>query len=172
MEEENSIKLVIFDLDGTLVKIPIDYANMYSKLRELLGLKLDIIPLRLIKEITEDNEELRKKIFKILDDAEAEAVSNIIINPEIEAIRKKFKDFKKVLVTMQGLNTVKAIIPKIGMRFDFIITREDSLDRFTQLKMALKRFKINAEHALFIGDRKHDENCARKLGCKFVRMNW
>lgn len=133
LEEEDNLELVIFDLDGTLVKIPIDYPKIYAHLRKLLGPTADVVRLRQVNELTRKDPDLRRRAFQILTNAELEALPKLTVAHQTEVFSQKFRDVRKALVTMQGRKTVDLILPKLSLKFDLIVTREDSLDRLEQI---------------------------------------
>lgn len=172
MEGKGRLSLVIFDLDGTLVKLPIDYDKMYDRLRKLFGLEDRVVPLRTVDRLTRNNPLLRMRAFEILTEAELEALPRMRINPKLDELRKIFREVRKALVTMQGREVVDLILPRLGLRFSAIVTREQSMDRSEQLRKALEDLEVRPGEALFIGDRLNDEVSARKVGCRFMRAKW
>jgi len=169
LEEEDNLELVIFDLDGTLVKIPIDYPKMYAKLRELFGLSSDVVRLRQVDELTKDDLDLRRRAFQILTDAEMEALPKITENPQAVDFKERFKGLKKALVTLQGKETVDRILPRIPFKFDLVVTRENSLDRLEQIRHVIDAFRVCPGKVLVIGDRLNDKVCAEQAGCRFMK---
>ena len=172
MEKESCLELVIFDLDGTLVKLPIDYDKMYSKLRQLFNLKDRVVPLKTVDKLTRGNLGLRRRAFQILTEAEMEALPKIRLNPSLEELREKFKPVDKALVTMQGPEVVNQILPLLKIKFKMVVTREHSLDRAEQLRHVIACLGTQPARVLFIGDRFNDELGARNVGCRFMKIGW
>jgi len=170
LEEEDNLELVIFDLDGTLVKIPIDYPKMYAQLRKLFGLNADMVRLRQVDELTKDNLDLRRRAFQILTEAEMEALPKLTVNPQTVDFKERFKGLKRALVTLQGRETVDRILPRIPFKFDLVITRENSLDRLEQIRHVIDAFRVCPEKVLVVGDRLNDKVCAEQAGCRFMKV--
>jgi len=171
LEEEDNLELVIFDLDGTLVKIPIDYPKMYAQLRELFGLNADVVRLRQVDELTKDDLNLRRRAFQILTAAEMEVLPKLTVNPQTVDFKERFKGLKKALVTLQGRKTVDRILPRIPFKFDLVVTRENSLDRLEQIRHVIEAFRVCPEKVLVVGDRLNDKICAEKAGCRFMKVS-
>lgn len=159
------IKVVIFDLDGTLVHLPIDYEKIRNEIARILRMKrVD----SLLDALLNIDEELRMKIFKILDIYELNAIKNMRKIAEGIKIYNDSRNKVRCLVTLQGELAVKEIMRITGLSFDAVITREFSLDRYEQIKAIIKRFNISPKEALFVGDRERDEKAAKKIGCNFL----
>ena len=71
---------------------------------------------------------------------------------------------------MQGRTIVKTILEKLGLSFNVIVTREDSLNRVAQLQNAAKKLKTQVQSLLFVGNTENDFLAAEKVGCQFLRI--
>lgn len=56
----------------------------------------------------------------------------------------------------------------LGELFDALVTREDSLDRAVQLRIALQSLASAPKDTLFTGDRLNDVICGRRAGVDTV----
>jgi HAD superfamily hydrolase (TIGR01549 family) len=160
------IEAVVFDLDGTLVNIQIDYEKLHSKIEKQIGVKIKGLTTTLQKL----DREGREKAFEIWTKEEFEALPKMAVNERGMKIYKSYSGKPRVLVTMQGKQTVNVILKKLGLKFQFVITREDSLDRIEQIRAAIKKLKVDVEKVLMIGDRESDFTAAQKVGCQFLRV--
>jgi len=161
------IEAVIFDLDGTLINLPVDYEKLIEKIERIT--KTDYVgPLTVA--VSKLDEKTKKKVFKVLDQAELEALAEMTINDEGLAIYEEFREKPKALVTMQGKAVVKAALKRLKLSFNLVVTRENSLDRTEQLKHATQTLRIPAEKTLFIGNTRGDLQAARKAECQFRRV--
>jgi HAD superfamily hydrolase (TIGR01549 family) len=160
------IEAVVFDLDGTLVNIQIDYEKLYARIEEQERIKIKGLTATLQKLGKEE----REKAFEIWTKEEFEALPKMTVNEKGMKIYKTYSGKPCALVTMQGKETVKVILKKLGLKFRFIITREDSLDRVEQIRIAIKKLKVDAGKVLMIGDRESDSIAAQKVGCQFLRV--
>ncbi len=162
---EDGIKLVIFDLDGTLIKLPVNYAKLRHEIAEILGVdKIDSI----IKNLSSIKDDKRKRVFSLWDELELEALPNMKEVAEGIEVYNKFYDKIKCLVTLQGIRVVERILERTGLYFDYIVTREISLVRSEQIKVIVERFGVNPKNILMIGDRESDKDAAETIGCKFT----
>jgi len=161
------IKVVIFDLDGTLVHLPINYEKLFAEFRKIIGTS-DLHPLA--QKVSELDAETKKKIFDVWNNFEIEAVFNLRLNTEGIALYKKFSKKQKALVTMQGKPVVDIITGRLKLHFDAIITREETLNRSEQLKIVAQKLGVSLSNILFVGNTNEDSLAAEKVGCKFLEV--
>ena len=161
------IKAVIFDLDGTLINLPIDYEKLFQAFSKITKIN-DIYPVT--KIVSELDEKTKKEVFKIWDKTEASAWKKGTIKREGMTIYKKFSKEPKALVTMQGKTLVQDIIKSLSLSFHFMVTREDSLDRTEQLKIAARKLGVSLKDILFIGNTESDSAAAKNVECQFLRV--
>ena len=161
------IEAVIFDLDGTLVQIPIDYEKMLQEFKKIL--KIDNLK-PIAEKIEKTGEVTKKEIFGLWDRAEIAASKEIKPNKKGLEIYRKFLDKPHALITLQGKKIVHIILENHQLNFDVIITREDSLNRTVQLKKASDQLRIPYPKILFVGNTDGDEAAAARVGCQFIRI--
>lgn len=157
------IKAIIFDLDGTLVNLPLNYA----KLREKLGIDSEESLLETVKGLSESG---KTKFFTFWTDQEADAMKGLKAISKGMWLYYHYLDFKRGLVTLQSLEAVVDICEKLDLSFDSIVTRDYSLDRDVQLICSIVTLGVKAENALFIGNRDSDYESAKKVGCNFLKV--
>ena len=128
------IKTIIFDLDGTLIDLNLDFNKLRNEIQELLQLANPPTPLlESIYQHTEDNFNLRKNALDLIDKYEMESVSNLNLYPEtlstIKQLHEKGHNF--ALVTMQGQKATNLILKNLSLNKLFypIITRDNSISR-------------------------------------------
>ena len=161
------IEGIIFDLDGTLVHLPIEYDNLFRELGRIM--KLDTI-LPLLQTIPTVDENTKKQVFAAWEKAELAVSNRITINEKGIKTYAKFAKKPKALVTLQGKKIVKSILKEKGLTFNIVITREDTLSRVEQLEEAAKRLKAQFKNLLFVGNTKNDSAAAGKVGCQFLKI--
>lgn len=159
-----TIKAAIFDLDGTLVSLPIDYRALYAEFRKIMRIK-NIEPIT--KTVAALNEALREKVFEAWTTTESAVLPKMTIVKEGAELYEQYSEAPKALVTMQGRKTVEKILSTLNLSFQVVITREDSLDRTAQITLALEKLRLKPEYVIVIGDRQTDKTAAEKVGCKF-----
>jgi HAD superfamily hydrolase (TIGR01549 family) len=158
---------VIFDLDGTLINLPIDYEKFLREFSEIAKID-DVHPVT--KTVSQLDEKTKKKILKIWDETEASAWKEGTIKREGMTLYKKFSREPKALVTMQGKTLVQNIIKSSKLSFDVVVTREDNLDRTEQLKIAARKLGVSLRDILFIGNTEGDSVAAKNVQCQFLRV--
>jgi HAD superfamily hydrolase (TIGR01549 family) len=158
----------IFDLDGTLVDLPINYWAMYADFKQIMGVD-EVRPL--LETIAKIKDfQTRKRVFDTWERYELAVVQKTIIHEEGMRIYKVHEDKPKVLVTMQGKKTAKTILDKFKMNFNAVITREDAFSRIEQLKMATQKLNVPTGDILFVGNTDKDNEAAKAVGCQFRRV--
>jgi len=162
------IDAVIFDLDGTLLDLPIDYSRMYEKFKLLMGVS-EVRPL--LKTVAQIKDPLvLQRVFDAWTGFELDIIDKTTVHEEGMRLYRQHAEKPKGLVTMQGRETISKILPKFNLSFDVILTREDSFNRIEQLKAAAEKLGVAMGNVLFVGNMDNDENAAKELGCKFIRV--
>lgn len=161
------IDAVIFDFDGTLVRIPINYESLFSEFKRIMNVP-EVRPI--IENISRLDGKTLETIFEAWDRAELAVEANAAVNEEGMSTYKRFRDKRKVLVTLQGKAVVKEILKRHRLTFDLILTREDSLYRATQLTKAINQLRAEPRNVLFVGNAESDRTAAEKVGCQFQRV--
>jgi HAD superfamily hydrolase (TIGR01549 family) len=160
-------KAVIFDLDGTLIDLPVNWEALFDKLKQIMHTE-NVRPLTVTFARTDP--QTRKKAFAAWDEAELAVTKKFKANEKGMKIYNENVNKPKALVTMQGKKAADSIISQMNLKFDSVITREDSLSREKQLSIALENLKVHAQDSLFVGDADSDATAARKTGLKFQRV--
>ncbi|HML02497.1 MAG TPA: HAD-IA family hydrolase [Candidatus Bathyarchaeia archaeon] len=160
-------KAIIFDLDGTLVSLPIDYSALYAAFREIIGIK-NIEPLT--ETVAALNDDIRRKIFETWTRAEFAILPKMTVVKEGMELYQQYSRIPRALVTMQGKETVEKILRNLNLSFQAVMTREDSLDRAAQIMLALKKLRLEPKNVVVIADRATDKIAAKKIGCKFMMV--
>jgi HAD superfamily hydrolase (TIGR01549 family) len=164
------IKGIIFDLDGTLIQLPVDYNVIQNKLKFFFNTSENLNPLiPTIIELSKNDPNKIKTAFSLICKEEILASKNFkIMNDAIEVLKfLKSKNLILCLVTMQCREVLKKILYKMNALdlFDFIISRDENFDRFEQIENSLNQTSLNSSEVLVIGDRIHDVVSAKKAGC-------
>ncbi|MEM3437098.1 MAG: HAD family hydrolase [Nitrososphaerales archaeon] len=172
MVESLSIKAVIFDLDGTLVKFTLDFVKARKEaIAEIKrkGIKIDNLSeklsiysmLKMIKEHTDAKtfSDLEKSLWEILEKIELKAANKTETQPNVIQTLTEIKKLglKLAIVTNNGSKATSIVTKKFGLNnfFDVIITREDSSELKPDgggIKRAMEILGINAKEAIYVGD--------------------
>jgi len=181
------IELVIFDLDGTLIKLPVRYEFLRNELRDNFNIQGESFLIPMILEKTQDNNKVKREAFELICKEECNAIDGLEIHEgAIEVIKEIHSKNKKIaLVTLQCERAANQILDIMGIKDLFlnIFTRDDYTDRYEQIINTMKKFDSTADKTLMIGDRINDFDSAEKAGCKSIiirrgnqegddKMNW
>ncbi|MHA1357044.1 MAG: HAD family hydrolase [Candidatus Helarchaeota archaeon] len=163
------IKTIIFDLDGTLINLNLDFKKLKKEIQELLQIPNDLVPfLESIFHHTEDNLGLRKEALDLIENYEEACIPNLEIYPETVSVIRQLKEkgYNLALVTMQGQKAANLILLKLSLNQLFypIITRERSIIRSEQINLIIKALKLSKTQVIMVGDRLNDVNAARMIG--------
>ncbi len=158
------IEAIIFDLDGTIVDLPIDYEKLFGECREIMHVDT-VRPW--LTTVSKADLETRKRVFEAWDKAEHACREGISLKEGGMKIYHQNTDKPKGLVTLQGKKIVLAILEQFGFKFGAVIAREDSLSRAEQLRLAAKKLGVDMAKVLFVGNTDRDAEAAREVGCQF-----
>src|SRR5712691_4918166 len=173
MEGESTLRPVtysvfIFDLDGTLVRIPVDWESAREDLRAAFKTENSFSPLfGSLQKFLLERPDVRESAFAAIDKREAAALANSSLIEGVEETLSKLSESTSLgLVTMQGMRACEGVLRKFGLdRFLPIhVTREDSLQRPQQLRIAMSRLGAKRDEVLFVGDRLNDVTSAAEVG--------
>ena len=158
----------IFDLDGTLFTIPVDWFKVREEVSKIAGAPIGNAPLFLkVEQLVSVRPSVRESLFAVLDQHELKAVAGAApADGAIELLSHISKVAKLGVVTMQGLAACDRVLGRyhLGELFDVLVTREDSLDRAVQLRIALQSLSSPPKDTLFTGDRLDDVVCGKRVG--------
>ncbi|MDH7564222.1 MAG: HAD hydrolase-like protein [Candidatus Bathyarchaeota archaeon] len=155
---------VIFDLDGTLINLPINYEKLFKEVREILNMN-NVRPF--LKTVSQTRGRKRAMIFKAWEEAELEALPKVTLNPKGKVIYEEYRKKPKALVTMQSRKFLEAFLRQFGLVFKGVVTREDSMNRVKQLEIARKTLGLKFADILFVGNKEYDLVAAEKVKCRF-----
>jgi HAD superfamily hydrolase (TIGR01549 family) len=174
MSKATEVSDYIFDLDGTLISLPVAWDDVRSGLRKVTATTMDFNPFFLdIQVVLSDHPELRGPVLKTIDRYESMAIPDAALKEGAqEALSELATRARLSLVTMQGVAACAKILDKFDISKFFVskFTREDSMDRPTQLRMAIESLGASEATTVFVGDRINDLKAARKVGVKFVMI--
>lgn len=158
----------VFDLDGTLFTLPVDWAAVRDEFAALAGERIEGRPLfQEVQRVSSAKPALKQGILSMIESHELRAADSAKPLPgAVELVYSLFEVSKLALVTLQGRRACDEILRrhKLVDLFEAVVTREDSLDRAAQLEAALNRLGIRPRDAFFVGDRLNDVVCAKRVG--------
>jgi phosphoglycolate phosphatase-like HAD superfamily hydrolase len=164
----------VFDMDGTLISLPVEWDKVREDLRKLTGTSLDFAPFFLdVQSVVAKDPLLLGPIMRTIDEYEARAVPEARLEEgATEVLSSLSSRVMLSLVTMQGRAACDRVFETLGIGrfFASSFTREDSMDRTTQLRMALESLGAKEDESVFVGDRINDLKAARAVGARFVMI--
>ena len=171
ISKRDSIYHIVFDLDGTLVKIPVPWREVYSKLSKELGRDVSSI-VALYEEIWKT--EKYKIVSRIVEDYELKAIEHTVVLDNSPLIVKELsKKYTLSLVTLQSSRVMMKILRKFSMEDYFIVkvSRDITPIRYEQIVRVLEEAHIPSHRTLVIGDLLNDVRAAIRAGCKAMLID-
>ena len=186
-------KLVVFDLDGTLVDSIFDLGNAVNFALKEYNLPLhpmsdyytfvgngmeDLVRRSMNEKGTDD--ELYKKVRKVFDEHyNAHSNDNTIaykgVSELLSALRSK--SVKTAVLTNKGHQYVGAIIDRCfpEHKFDIYYGQRDGIERKPHpqsFELLLNELGVSKEDCLYIGDSEVDVKTAKNAGVDLVAVTW
>jgi pyrophosphatase PpaX len=153
-------RLVIFDLDGTLVENNYDWAAI----RQEIGLSSGSI-LAYLDGLPEPE---RSEKYAILEAHERRQTELARLRPGTEAFLGWLAScqIKTALVTNNNLGNTRRLIERFQLTFDLIMTRETGLYKPSgaPLIRVMKQLGVKPEETVAIGDTHYDLQAGREAG--------
>ncbi|MCD6324300.1 MAG: HAD hydrolase-like protein [Desulfurococcales archaeon] len=166
-------RLVIIDIDGTLINNPINWGELRERVKDVLGFPPPSKPLAyFIVELREKDNFAAWEVEKVVRQAEMDSIKtlspDVALLDSIKALRNS--GVRIALVTLRGKDSAISLLRKIRIidYIDLLLTRDDVPSRHKQLFQCLQEFQVKPDEALFIGDTEGDEEAAKELGIPSV----
>jgi len=182
------IKAVVFDFDGTLAVLNIDFSLMRERIFGLMreyGIRPETIQEKYLLEITDEvyqglraknppgAERFYRESHAILHEVEMKAAEEGRLIPGTEATLKKLrrKGVKVGIITRNCEDAVRKVFPSINDFCDIFVSR-NSVKKVKphpdHLTYAMKRLKTSGEEAVMVGDHVIDVQAGRRVGMKTI----
>ncbi len=159
------VKGVIFDLDGTLIKSPLNF----KRIKEKIGCPEELPILEYINSLKEEGKE---RASKILTSSEINAAKKSELYPGVREVINylKKKGIKIAIVTRNSRKAVDIVLNKHKLSFSVLITREVTSPKPSAkpLIMASELLGIDKENLICVGDYKYDLIASRKAGIRNI----
>jgi phosphoglycolate phosphatase-like HAD superfamily hydrolase len=162
----------IFDLDGTLLFLPVKWDIVKAELREVTETKDIFSPIfRSIEELLARKPRLKGQVFAILDKHEIAALQETNLSERSRDLLELLSASSRLaLITLQGKKVLQELIRKfsLGQFFSAMVTREDSLDRANQLSIILRLMGLDPTDTVLVADRQNDLDASTKVGMRMI----
>ncbi len=163
-----TLKVVIFDMDGTITKPYIDWKS----LRDEIGIPQNEIIIDYIESLPFQE---RKRANRILEMLEGEAAQNSEINEGAEELLQflKEKGIKTALVTNNNRRAMEHVLERHSLDFDILLSREDGSVKPSEelILRALDRTGAEKDQAIAVGDGRFDLEASKKAGVRCIYLS-
>lgn len=178
------IKTLIFDFDGTIADTLITANNILRDLSTKYGYrKLTLKESKVMRDYT--IQEIFKKsnisIYKlplIVYDVKKELSKHIASLQTIKGMDKALHEIKKngyqlAIVTSNNKQNVEIFLKKNNLEiFDIIYTGTTIFGKARVIQGLLKKYNINKQNVLYIGDEIRDVEATKKVKIPIIAVSW
>jgi len=162
--ESVRIKLVIFDLDETIVENTIPFSEMRERILGEMGVK--DAPRHLYEFLKAKGEEY----LKLLEREEIRRAKKARIMSSLPRVLEYLneKGIKKAVLTRNSKKATMIALGDYAEKFDAIITREDEFEPKPSdeaVRYLLEKFNVRKEECIVVGDYDYDIIAGKRAGC-------
>jgi phosphoglycolate phosphatase len=182
MEKQKSFKLILFDLDGTLVKLNFNAKKTRERLKEFYkryGVNKEFKPV--LKSIEESKWEISERFgrieaettyktaIKILEEEERIALEDSEILPSARETLNNLRTagYKLGIISRTSKSVVEDAVKRHNLGVDIIIAREDTNKTKPYpdpVNVALKKLKTSPKECIIVGDHPYDIISGKRAG--------
>jgi len=188
MTNLDHIKAVIFDFDGTLAILNIDFDRMRKQVFELMkrfGIEEKWITERYLLEIIDEvcsllrrkepsnAEQFYQKACRILYEVELQAAEKSRLIPGVEEMLSSLREggIKVGIITRNCEDAVRKVFPEIDACCDVFISR-NSVKRVKphpdHLSTTMRALNVLREEAVMVGDHTIDIHAGKRVGLRTI----
>jgi phosphoglycolate phosphatase len=177
-------KTLIFDFDGTLadtLAYSVNYAYEFNRKRKLLAQeRINMEEFRnmgldeFIKTLNIRKRDLFWFLFNIQRKLKKEMPNIKTFNGLSDVLSElKTKNIKLGVVTSNSKRNVSTFLKFNNLDcFDFVFTTFNYFGKDKLLRKVVKKYKLNKENVIYIGDEVRDIEAARSSGVKIASVTW
>ena len=186
--EFKRVKAIVFDFDGTLAVLNIDFSSMkervfdlmkhYSVAKEWVGERylleiIDEVYQILWKKNPSGAEDFYQKAHQVLHEIEMRAAEKGSLIPGTEATLKTLrrKEIKVGIITRNCEDAVRKVFPNINDFCDVFVSRnlvKKVKPHPDHLTYVMKSLKSSGKEAVMVGDHPIDIQAGKKMGMKTI----
>lgn len=184
-----AIKLIIFDLDGTLVDTSIDITNALNYALKLYGLK----NLTVDDTVKMVGEGITRLIEKVLGDKKIQARDDVIkkfldyysehlidyssVYPHVRETLDKLDSYKKAVISNKREYLSTELLGKLDLLkyFNLVIgsdTTSEKKPSAIPVIHVLSKLEVNHNEAIIVGDSNNDIEAGKKANIKTVAVTY
>ncbi len=184
-----TIKLILFDLDGTLVDTVKDISNALNyalspygsmnlsveETKKLIGEGIN----RLIEKVlgNEGAQWRDAAIRRFLDYYSEHLIDNSTVYPDVRETLEKLTGYKKAVISNKREYLSRDLLKRLDLlnHFDLIIGSDTTSERkpsAVPVVYALSKFKVGPHEAVIVGDSNYDIEAGKKAGVKTVAVTY
>lgn len=186
-----SIKLIIFDLDGTLIDSSIDITNAINYAIEPYGIKpftvKETIALigegitKLIEKILINSgiKNINKEILiqRFLDHYTAHLIDNTTVYPKVMETLQELKGYKKAVISNKRESLSKEILNRLGLlkHIDLVVGSDTTPEKKPSpvpIFYALSRLAVKREETVIVGDSNYDIDAGKTAGVRTIAVTY
>lgn len=180
----HNIKTLIFDFDGTLADTLAFTVNSALEINRKLNLlndeKIDVEKFRSMDsfEFIRQLEIPKLKLLYFLFKYQRKLVKNIVNINTFEGLPEMLGELKKKgvnlgVVTSNSRKNVKKFLKNNDIEcFDFVYSSLDYFNKSKMLEKAVKKFHMNKDSVVYVGDEVRDIKAAKEAGIKVASVTW
>jgi len=159
----DKIQGIIFDLDETLVELPINWYQVIRRIKSLLGRNVGPLLDLYLKLWGTEKYEIISRAVEEFEMASLERIRFLDNSPQL--LRELSLKYQLGLMTFQGVNVTRRIVNIMGINGLLITTRDDAPIRAEQISRIVSATRFKYENFLVVGDRLNDVYSALEVGC-------
>lgn len=181
-----SIDTIIFDFDGTLADTADVFYNIAKDLikRHKLDIKEEkleqirhtrIVSLKKFKKEYGIGPLQALRLVKQARDAYGREYRNIMLFKEIKQVLEELykRGYRLGILSSMSDNNITKVIQKENLKmFTFVHYARKLFDKATALNKILKRYNLNKESVIYVGDEVRDIKASQQVGIKSGAVTW
>jgi len=172
-------KYIVFDFDGTIADTYEDILNIVKDLKKDKYKDIDFEDIRnygsryLIKKSGIPLWKIPKFIYQAK--SKLKKKNNVRLFPEILDVFKKLsKNYNLGIVSTNSEENIRIVLKryKVENLFKFVYSNSSLFGKHLVLKRMCKKYKINPDDVIYIGDEDRDIIAAKKVKIKIIAVTW